>query len=153
MNILCNAKHGAQLQTKYLAATRMTGTCFKDRVLNSHGWFNVKWSNGEVDWVQGDRVQDITDVACENRRRHLSDMLVPGENAPEREVPLRLSNHAVIKIVKAYYNLLVGRADCNGRNHDCKTKEMKTKLVTRMHGYKQTICQEVPNPGNQYQAN
>ncbi len=97
--------------------------------------------------------ENITDVACENRRRHQPDRLVPEENIPEREVPLRLSNHAKMRSVETYYDLLVGRADHNGRNHDWKTKEMKTKLVTKMHGYQQIICQKVPNPGNQDQAN
>jgi hypothetical protein len=48
VNIPCNAKHGGQLQAKYLTTTRMTGTCFKDRVINIHGWVNVKWSNGQM---------------------------------------------------------------------------------------------------------
>ncbi len=30
---------------------------------------------------------------------------------------------------------------------------MKAKLLHKIHGYKQTICQKVANPGNRYQAN
>ena len=153
VNIPCNAKHGVQLKAKYLAATRMTGACFKDRVLNSHGWVNVKWSNGEIDWVRGDRVQDIADVAFKDRRRHKPDRLVPGEDISEREVPLRQSNNGVRETVESYYDMLVERPDRNARNHDWNTKEMKAKLLTEMHGYQQTIRQKAANPGNREQAN
>ncbi len=64
VNIPCNKKHGVHLQAKYLAATRLTGTCFKEKVLNRHVWVKVKWSNCKIDWVQRDRVQVIIHVAC-----------------------------------------------------------------------------------------
>ncbi len=93
-------------------------------------------------------MQDITDVACSDRRRHQPDRLVPGEDISEREVPLRQSNNRVRESVESYYDMLVKRPDHNAKKHDWNTKEMKANLLQKMHGYKQTICQEVANPGN-----
>jgi hypothetical protein len=98
-------------------------------------------------------MQDITDVACVDRRRHQPDRLVPREDISEREVPLRQSNNGVRESVESYYDMLVKRPDRNDKKHDWNTKEMKAKLLQKMHGYKQTIRQKVANPGNQDQAN
>ncbi len=55
--------------------------------------------------------------------------------------------------MESYYDMLVKKPDCNAKKHDWNTKDMKAKLLQKMHGYKQTIRQKVANPGNRDQAN